>query len=82
MRTQAFLRPPPPFLPPPFDARVLRVALTRAPRVTQVTVMLHAPAVVHLVMRAVKAVTRWVRAVVHVPDGRRGNTVRARGPPD
>ncbi len=81
MRTQAFLRPPPMFLPPPFDARVLRVALTRRPRPEFVTVVLHAPAVIRLIVRAARAVARWVRVAARIPDGRWGSTVRARGPP-
>ncbi len=82
MRTQAFLRPPPMFLPPPFDARVLRVALTRRPRPEFVTVVLHAPAVIRLVVRVVKAVVRWVRVFAGWPRSDRPSAVYgARGPP-
>ncbi len=83
MRTQTFLRPPPMFLPPPLDARVLRVSLTRRPRTEIVTVALHAPAVVRLVVRVVKAVLRWMRVFGGWPRTDRPSSVYgARGPPD
>ncbi len=83
MRTQAYLRPPPMFLPPPFDARVLRVSLARRPRSEFVTVVLHAPAVVLLIARIVKAAVRWVRLFAGWPRTDRPSSVfGARGPPD
>lgn len=82
MRTMAVLRPPPMFLPPPLDARVLRVSLTRRPRTEFITVVLHAPAVVRLIVRVVKAVLRWVRMFSGWPRTDRPSSVfGARGPP-
>ncbi len=82
MRTQAFLRPPPMFLPPPLDARVLRVSLARRPRTEFVTVVLHAPAVIRLVVRIIKTVVRWVRLFSGWPRSDRPSAVYgARGPP-
>ncbi len=82
MRTQAFLRPPPMFLPPPLDARVLRVSLTRRPRTELVTVVLRAPAAIRLIIRVGKAVVRWLRVFAGWPRTDRPDAVfGARGPP-
>ncbi len=82
MRTQTFLRPPPMFLPPPFDARVLRVSLVRRPRPEFVTIVLHAPAVIRLMVKVVKAALRWVRVFAGWPSTDRPDAVYgARGPP-
>ncbi len=83
MRTQAFLRPPLMFLPPPLDARVLRVSLARRPRPEFVTVVLRPPAVIRLVVRVVKSVVRVTRrAFTGWPRRDRPAAVfGARGPP-
>ncbi len=79
----AVLNPPPMFLPPPFDARVLRVSLTRRPRTELVTVVLHAPAVIRLVVRVVKAAVRHIRVFAGWPRTDRPKSVfGARGPPN
>lgn len=77
MRT-AVLRPPVMDLPPPSDALVLRVVLTRPPQQTR-RVRLVA---VEFVVRVARVVARWLRAVVLIPHGRFLDVLRARGPPD
>ena len=80
MRTTAILRPPVLGLPPPLDARVLRLSCARTPRPRYVTAILHTPAVV-LIVRVVRVVVRWLRSVITIPAGRRLTTTRARCPP-
>lgn len=76
MRT-AVLHPPVLDLPPPLDARILRVALVHMPQVTRRAPRLTAVAVI----KAVRAVVRWVQAVIIIPHSRTLNVIRARGPP-
>lgn len=71
------LYPPVMDLPPPLDARVLRVMLVQPPQAVRRTSRL----VAVVVVRVARTVVRWVLFVVRVPSGRRGVTVRARGPP-